>query len=132
MFDENYSEVSIIDIVRDCIRLRNIRYHAEDRIYIRRHFNESIRIHIKVMADKFHCILAKGCRFHPKVVEKGKALSVCHVDYCRPDIKIIYPPFSIYNWHETFAERGLHLNLSIRELNEVYKQWTYGSPHIYK
>ncbi len=76
MFNEDYSEVPLIDIVRDYILFRNVRYHAEDKLCIGRHFNESIRIHLKVMADKFHCILAKWYRYHPNIVVKGKVLSL--------------------------------------------------------
>ena len=65
-------------------------------------------------------------------------MSLSHIDkfktfnHCCPDIKIIYPTFSIDNWRETFADRGLELNQSIYELNEVYKQWTlvWLAPHL--
>ena len=138
MFDEDFSMKPIYEIARDCIRLLNLRHHAYDKIYIGRHFKETIRIHLKVMADNFRCILAKGYKFHPKLVRKGKALSLNQVhqlesfNHCCPDIETVYPRFCIDFWNETFEEQGLGLNISIHELNDVFQQWlsVWVAPHL--
>ena len=70
---------------------------------------------------------------------KDKVLSLSHVqqfetfNHCYPDVKIIYPAFTIENWHAIFYDRGLDLNLSIRELNELFKRWAlerWAAPHL--
>ena len=52
-----------------------------DRIYIGRHFNEGIRIHHKMVADNKKRHLEKGFKFHPKILGKGKGLSISFVRF---------------------------------------------------